>query len=338
MKVSKSVPVLPALLGLLLLGSSPAWSNDTMAAMAAGGLQFAQSDAVSMESEDLTISPKQVRIQYEFKNHSDHDIETLVAFPLPKVDSALVGDLVDVNFQNPNNFVDFKVWVNDVPVPPQQELHAFANSVDIDAELKALKLPLSPFDQSFAEKVKPLSHDTLMSLNKKRILEYYADGDTPLWDSFYPIWQFQATYFWKQKFPAGQTVRIRHQYTPVVGHSAFFADNIAKERKAFCISPAQESEIKALFPTTGKANTRLLLRDDIDYILSTGAHWKGPIKRLTLTVEAPQHTKLPVLFCQPGSLNQPGVNGKAITLQNFTPHSELKIMLLKPETTSTSAP
>jgi hypothetical protein len=68
---------------LLLLPARPARANDGAGGLVAGNLVFKHLDGVRMESEDLFISEKDVRVRYVFRNTTDHDIESLVAFPLP---------------------------------------------------------------------------------------------------------------------------------------------------------------------------------------------------------------------------------------------------------------
>lgn len=70
---------------LVVLAAGEARANDGAAGLAAGELVFKHLDGVRMETEDLFISEKQVRVRYSFHNITDHDIETVVAFPLPPI-------------------------------------------------------------------------------------------------------------------------------------------------------------------------------------------------------------------------------------------------------------
>jgi hypothetical protein len=62
----------------------PASANDSTAASSAGGLVLLKSEAISMDSEELYISPPKVHVKYRFMNETDRDITTTVAFPLRK--------------------------------------------------------------------------------------------------------------------------------------------------------------------------------------------------------------------------------------------------------------
>jgi hypothetical protein len=67
---------------VLLRRTGVAWANDSEAVLEGGVLTFKKSDGITMETEDLTITPDKVEITYLFRNTTDADISTRVAFPL----------------------------------------------------------------------------------------------------------------------------------------------------------------------------------------------------------------------------------------------------------------
>jgi hypothetical protein len=73
----------------------PAAANDSTASLAAGGLTLTYNPHISMESQDLYLSREEVRVVYRFRNRSDRDIATLVAFPLP---SMIIGEEGNYDF------------------------------------------------------------------------------------------------------------------------------------------------------------------------------------------------------------------------------------------------
>ena len=73
-------------LGLALV-AAPAFANDSTAELGAGGLILSRNDVVSMDSEDLFISRDKVTVDYVFRNTSDKDVSTVVAFPLPEIEA-----------------------------------------------------------------------------------------------------------------------------------------------------------------------------------------------------------------------------------------------------------
>jgi hypothetical protein len=74
-----------ALAGLVPAGLARA--NDSSAGLDGGQLVLKQAETIRMESEDLFLSMKEVRVRYEFRNTGPKDVETIVAFPLPPMPS-----------------------------------------------------------------------------------------------------------------------------------------------------------------------------------------------------------------------------------------------------------
>lgn len=70
-----------ALLAFLCL-SAPAAANDTFASINGGNVTFEKTDDVSMDSEELSVSQDEVRVDYVFRNHADRPLATTVSFPL----------------------------------------------------------------------------------------------------------------------------------------------------------------------------------------------------------------------------------------------------------------
>lgn len=88
------------------------------------------------------------------------------------------------------------------------------------------------------------------------------------------------TYHWEQVFPKGQSVRIEHEYVPVVGGS--FTDNTGMTKGKF------EHEMSTTY-CVGPRLMRVLTSHEVGYstvkyILTTGANWKGPIKTFKLAI------------------------------------------------------
>jgi len=70
-----------------------AGANDTTAVLEGGHLTLTKSATVSMESEDLLISPSKVHVAYVFRNRGSTDLDTRVAFPLREKELDPVDDL-----------------------------------------------------------------------------------------------------------------------------------------------------------------------------------------------------------------------------------------------------
>lgn len=80
-------------------------TNDSVAALDAGGIVLGKSDDIVMEREDLFISEEQIRVSYIFRNTSDKPINTRVAFPVPEFPEHPDGDMsIDTSSKNPLKF------------------------------------------------------------------------------------------------------------------------------------------------------------------------------------------------------------------------------------------
>ena len=72
-----------ALACALVLAPLPAMANDTTAQLGTGGLAFVANEDIEMASEDLSISPTQVKVVYKFHNKSDQDQRVFDGDPHP---------------------------------------------------------------------------------------------------------------------------------------------------------------------------------------------------------------------------------------------------------------
>jgi hypothetical protein len=83
-------------------------------------------------------------VRYAFRNVTDKDVATTVAFPLPDID---LGQLAETPIErasaDPVNFVDFTVTVDGKPVTPTLQRQAWFKGQDITDELLAKNLKLS---------------------------------------------------------------------------------------------------------------------------------------------------------------------------------------------------
>jgi hypothetical protein len=127
-----------------LLTATPAFTNDTSAELATGGLIFTKSDDVEMLSEDLFISMKQVRVRYRFYNHSHRDIVTQVAFPIPDIPYGVDDFNFAIPTDDPENILGFTTTVNNRPVAALVERKAVLDGLDKTEVLRELGVPLAP--------------------------------------------------------------------------------------------------------------------------------------------------------------------------------------------------
>lgn len=93
------------LLSLCLLAVPLAHANDGVASLEAGGIVIGKTEAISMEQEDLFISQDLIKVAYVFRNVTQRDVTTRIAFPLPAIPENPETDLnIDESSDNPMNF------------------------------------------------------------------------------------------------------------------------------------------------------------------------------------------------------------------------------------------
>jgi len=123
-----------------------AQADDGYAALAMGGIVFTKSTAVRMASEDLYVSPKQVRVRFAFANDTDKDIEALVAFALPDIDIGRYWvEALGTTSDDPVNFVGFRTSLDGRPLKFEVEQRAITvrDKRDVTALLKRSGLPVN---------------------------------------------------------------------------------------------------------------------------------------------------------------------------------------------------
>ncbi len=307
-----------------------AYANDSSAQLAAGGLVLTKNENVRMASEDLYISPYDVRVRYEFVNDSNRDIETQVAFPMPKVDMYELSETpLGMTTGDAENFVGFKVSENGRPIPVRLQARAMANGRDVSAQVRAAGLPIGIYSPSFNASLANMPQHRVRALERAGLLE--VDGD-----SRRPKWTVELTYHWKQVFPAGKTVVIEHRYKPVTGEQ-FFGRMSLQERemfeywdKNFCVDRGTRAALGKALDAMAKGRnaddgTALMIAYSTAYILTTGNNWKGPIGRFHLTLDKVKPENVISVCWNAAPLRKTGPTRFETTVLNFRPKRDLNI-------------
>lgn len=329
--------------------SLPANANDSLAVLAAGGLQLETSADIVMEEEELFLSTKDIRVRYTFRNESDNDITARVAFPLPDLTFGPIDNYMLPNEHDPN-FVDFSVTVDGKQITPLLEERAFSvepmelsgvatpqglrPGTDVTAKLKAADLPLNARLTSWAEKLRSIPAQTRETLIKENILQELGTDDLA------PLWSLRATYHWEQAFPVGKRIVVEHRYKPVVGSRYFSgqdwshglgwgAAEMKDYEQQFCLDRAGKAGVEHLLDQAAAQSTSnndtFVLADEVQYILTTGANWKGPIKRFKLTIDK----GLPhgvLSLCMDG-IRKTGQTTFEINRTDFTPVKDVRFVV-----------
>ena len=323
---------------LVLFYMSAAIANDSSATLAAGGLELSKSADISIESENLYISSKVIQVDYVLKNNSATDIETLVAFPLPKLMSDYEMDSsAAVSIPNPQseNFVNFEVRVNNIKIPVHIDHKAFLKNdnsqttQDITAELKNFAIPISPFAKNYRKTLNTLPAAIANKLLAKKWLTKNSYDAGKGWvTDINGNWETQTTLYWSQVFPAHKTLLVSHEYQPVVG-SSFITENgnSYHQGNLFCVDKGTEKAINKKMQLLKGTDQNLLLAHHIQYILTTAKNWQGPIGSFTLVLDKEKANNI-ISVCLP-EIEKLNKTQFSLEYKNFVPEKDLDILIVE---------
>jgi hypothetical protein len=312
------------LLSMALLALPPfAHADDGAASIAEGGIVIMKKEPrITMAKEVLQISDSKVIVDYDFRNNTDQDVATVVAFPIPTYNLAL--EQFDPAKQG---FDDFRLWIDEKPAKFEIECRAYVKGRDETALLKSMKVDIGTFGHANSDHQYPDLQR--LSIEQRRRLE--GAGLLDKQDGS-PMWEVRKKYYWAQIFPAYGAVHVRHAYSPVVGAlnsikygwGASGDVESAGELGTFCI----EGGLRQALDKVVADKHRNAWYEYVDFILTTANTWKTPIEDFTLVVERPhQKDDLAdyVSFCWNGPVTKSDPDHFVATTRNFVPNKELRI-------------
>jgi hypothetical protein len=324
---------------------APSAANDSSSAIGLGGLELTRNKAISMDSEDLFLSQKQVSVKYRFTNTSNRDVETLVSFPLPAIPNGIDGYMGDQPYPKWQADLGFKTLVDGKPVALEIRdvvtLIGEPNTIGVEDALETLGWPVRYWDDDdFVEKIQKLGPTEKASAAAKGLL-VYREKET---DRLYPNWQVQTYVSRKQVFPAGKTITVEHQYKPLLGSSV--AGNLekstrnnkeygfAKYARHYCIDkPFLQAFDRVRYAKLPKGATEEEISQAsfygeiwLRYVLKSGANWKGPIKNFRLVVDKGRAKNL-VSFCMTG-VKKISPTQFEVRKTNFEPQKDLDVLIV----------
>ncbi len=322
---------------VLLSASIQVFANDSEAEFAVGGLALKQSEAVSLDSEDLYISRDAVRVDYTFTNTSGKDVETLVAFPLP--DQAYVPD-IDNFYRDLQKDLDFKTTVDGKTVNYEVVVQPIFKEQDISAKLKAAGLPLNGLEDTdaFSAQVAALPPATRKALLAEGLVDVNGEGAEAY---YWTKWVLRTSITRKQIFPAGKTVSVHHSYKPLAGGSVggglsaeYRRQDWGQQQLAkYCVEKSWLKRFDKEVPKhVTNANPTGYNEVWLGYVLKSGANWKGPIKDFRLLIDKGKADSL-VSFCGDG-IKKISPTQFEMRKKNFEPANDLNILIVdwwKPE-------
>ena len=318
-------------------------ADDSAASIAAGGLMPRRETRIVMAKEVLRISDKKVIVDYDFRNDTDQDVTTEVAFPVPPYQNFWQQLSLATE-----SFSDFQLQIDGKPVSFQVEASATLNEKDVTAILGADKIDIASFGH-FEElptgDIRTADLERLPKSEQERLTALGLFGTDP------PIakWTVHLQYHWTQTFPAHSTVHIRHEYTPAGGYTQmpsslkFFKAALlpANQRKddpllkgsldlldSFC---ADASFVNGMMNAemADTSQEKMIYPHWVDFILTSANTWQRPIEDFTLILERPTTAgrRTLISFCAPqnGKVEKPDADHFQVHLANFVPAAELHI-------------
>lgn len=291
-------------------------ANDSIGYVATGGVQYLKNKNIQMLSEDLFISKKIIKVDYQFKNLSNQDVAETVLFPLPKVENFFESDFADTE----KLLKSFKVQVNGKSIQPEMHVRTFIQKdektapIDMTDSFKQCgfteKDLLNPWSrqnyeyETFEHKLRNCKNAELQKVLSKDSNEVIS-------------WSSQVIYSWKQTFKANALTRVQHQYAPLVGGSVALYPE--EDNKTYCMDQNFKAGLR-------KAKSQHAPYQALGYILTTGANWAKPIQDFKLTIERDANEL--VSFCWAGKVKKLNDTQFQMTEKNFVPKQDLGIIFV----------
>ncbi len=297
--------------------STSIFANDSTGYVGTGGIQYLKNAQIAMQSEDLFISKKLIRVDYVYNNLSKKDITETVLFPLPRIDNFFEADFAHTE----QLLKSFKIIVDGKNIKPEMHVRTFIQKdeksplIDTTDTFKQCGFSQTDMLNPWARNNDDYEYyqDKLRQCKQPQIQKILANFQK---DDVIP-WSSQVIYSWKQTFKANALTKIQHAYEPLVGGSvALYPDEYNQK---FCMDAQFKQGLK-------KASAEHSPFSALSYILTTGANWAKPIKKFNLTIERDKNEL--VSFCWKGSVEKISPTRFQMIKHNFIPKNDLDIIFV----------
>lgn len=307
----------------MLVGAACIHADDGASSIAVGGVVvMGHEPHITMAKEVLQISEGKVVVDYDFRNDTDQNVTTGVAFPIPEYDLDMVSEE-----PASQGFDDFRLWVNGAQAKFQIEARAYVKNKDLTDLLTSVHVDVASFGHAVSnDDSKDIERLTDLQRKKLERAGLIVTG------AYGANWKVRKKYYWQQTFPAHGTVHIRHEYTPYMGSEnsikyALGSDPdpvMVKQLNSFCIDGRLHSILKQIADSKDKDAPYFY----VDFILTTANTWKTPIEDFELIVERPHEKGASagyVSFCWDGPVTKIDEDHFSAKAVNFVPTKELHI-------------
>lgn len=306
-------------------------ANDSSAEKAAGGLVLRQDRDIDMVSEDLYVSPDEVRVRYVFRNRARQARRITVAFPMPDRDMSYE---MESEVAYPEGFATL---VDGRPVRMSVERKAMVDGVDRSAELVRLGIPVAPppGERAFhvAQAIGRLPLAAQQRLARLGLIDREAFADTERY--IVPRWTVQEIWHWDQVFPAGRDLRVEHRYRPGVGGTAGVAlasrewrvgEHGRAYQAEYCTDADFLAGIDRMTARAERAQSGWPMERRLRYILTTGGNWRSPIGEFRMVVDKGDPDAI-VSFCAEG-VRRLSPTQFEVRRRNWRPDRDLAVLIV----------
>ncbi|HTU13225.1 MAG TPA: DUF4424 family protein [Allosphingosinicella sp.] len=315
-----------------MLAAHAALANDSSAEKAAGGLVLRQDRDIDMVSEDLYVSPTQVRVNYVFRNRARQPRRITVAFPMP--DREMLYEM-ESEVAYPSGF---RTLVDGRPVRMSVERKAMVNGVDRSAELVRLGIPVTPPEGQRAYQVAQRIERLPRAAQERLARLGLIDADSLHMDQpqVLPSWTVKETWHWDQVFPVGRDLRIEHRYAPGLGGTAGVplanrewrdSEDGRQYQREFCTDAPFLAALDRMSERAERTRSNYPMEGRLRYILTTGGNWRSPIGDFRLVVDKGDPGAI-VSFCGEG-VRRISPTQFEVRHRNWRPDRDLNVLIVQ---------
>lgn len=306
------------------------------------GINSKRSPYIVITSQNITLSPEQVKIIYSFTNTANHEITETFVFTLPD--------------KTEENFKQFNISIDHQPQNYKIMQRAISPSGhDISLQLKAWGLPYNPVA---AMQTLDASENRASITSKLQALKLIDKHEE------IPTWIVKTYYYCEYSFPPNSTTIIEQSYKPYVATTSIKISNLTAllklpikmakqainmatpwtiednssantlqnqfekynpEVKNYCLSSLDYQRLALAYQRSAPKNSQIEMKT-LHFGSNADDLWASAISNFTLSIESPNNL-YPVL-CWHDEL-QRNNNALKFSAQNYVPLQDIRVMYIE---------
>lgn len=306
-----------------------------------GGIHSVHSPSLLIEQQNITISPEQIKVAYNFKNTQAIDIDETLGFSCPSYPD--------------ENARLFSIMVNNMPLQYQTMQKAITNNgIDISAQLRVLGLPFEPVTAMHHFDASPNRNSIVARLHALNVID----------KEDMPLWTVKTFYYWQQKFPAHSNTYIEQAYKPISNNTQLnlnsmhnllklpimlvkkavhiaikwslsddiAANNLREQLERYAPQIKNYCPNKEDFDTLANSYKKTINKSaieikEIDFPVNINDVLISPVSNFTLKIEAPAN--MHTLTCWHDKLVVGQNNSLQFSAENYIPVQGIKVMYIE---------